>query len=74
MMTAIDSSDIEGCVPCKYCGQYPKLNTEFFEDGDSKQEISCQSDDTVCVAFSYVDVKLNLQDAINEWNNLNKKN
>lgn len=69
----IDDQELSNVLPCKYCGQYPKLNTEFFADGDYKQEIYCPSDDTICVAFSYVDVKLNLQDAINEWNKRNKK-
>ena len=72
-MTIEDISDVEDCIPCKYCDQVPKLITKYFEDGYKKQEISCQSDEPVCMAFSYVEVKLDLQNAINEWNKQNKK-
>lgn len=60
---------IDGCRPCKYCGKMPVLITKYYKNGKKALEISCETEDVVCVAFSYMEVENSLEEAIKEWNN-----
>ena len=62
---------IDGCRPCKYCGNMPVLITKYYEYGDKALEISCETENAICMAFSYMEVENSLEEAIKEWNNQN---
>jgi hypothetical protein len=47
----------------------PVLITKYYKNGNKALEISCETEDIVCVAFSYVEVENSLEEAIKEWNN-----
>lgn len=64
--------ELDDVVPCKYCGNVPKLLIRFYECGHKSQEITCCGDEAICLFDGYVEVKNDIDNAIKEWNEKNK--
>lgn len=70
-MDAFIYEELDHVIPCKYCGNIPKLLIKWHERGDKSQEITCCGDEAICLFDSYIEVTNDLDAAIKEWNEKN---
>lgn len=66
--------EIENITNCKYCGNKPKLKIIFNENLNKTQEITCCSENDICIFDSYIKIEDSIDNAIKKWNIKNQMN